>query len=128
MDNNNEKIGQLGREKYAERVNVVKYSITFAGAAVAFLVTAKSELNFDISQSTLKLMLAFWGSAIFTGFLVYILSYREVWYHPKLKEGSLKARTLKVESSLLYFFLYAHPVLMFLSIVYTVVALWNAVG
>ena len=123
-----EEIGQLSREKYAERVNVIKYSITFAGAAVAFLVTAKTKLNFDISQSTLKLMLAFWGSAIFTGFLVYILSYREVWYHQKLTKGLRKLIIPRVELSLLYFVLYAHPVLMFISIGYSVVALWQAVG
>lgn len=128
MDNNHEKIGQLSREKYAERVNVIKYSITFAGAAVAFLVTAKTKLDFDISQTTLKLMLAFWGSAIFTGFLVYILSYREVWYHHKLNEGLRKKLIPKVELPLLYFVLFAHPVLMILSIGYTVIALWKAVG
>lgn len=127
MDSNHERVGQLSKEKYTERVNVIKYSITFAGAAVAFLVTAKTKLNFDIPQNTLKLMLAFWGSAIFTGFLVYILSYREVWYHQRLNEGFRKSLIPRVELSLLYFVLFAHPVLMIVSIAYTVVALWKAV-
>jgi hypothetical protein len=49
-----EKIGQLSEKKYTERVSALKYSITFAGSAVAFIITAKTKLNIDIPTNDLK--------------------------------------------------------------------------
>lgn len=42
MVHDTEQIEQLSEKKYTERVNVLKYSITFADSAVAFIVTAKT--------------------------------------------------------------------------------------
>jgi hypothetical protein len=51
----------LSPERYTERIELYKYSITFAAAAVAFLVTAREKLNVSIDARSLKILLASWG-------------------------------------------------------------------
>jgi len=122
-----EKRGRLSLEKYKERVKVIRYSVTFAGGAAAFLVTAKTELALEIEAHLLKYSLLFWGATIFTGFLQYILSYREVWYDQRLPRGALRKKLFfPVELALLYAVLALHPILMICSIVFTVFTLWRA--
>jgi hypothetical protein len=117
----------LSPERYKERIELYKYSITFAAVAVAFLVTAREKLNVSIDGSSLKILLASWGTAIFTGFAVYVLSYREVWYYRLLPEKDKNKASEKVELLLIYLTMYLHVISMLFSVVFTTVSLWNSI-
>jgi hypothetical protein len=117
----------LSPERYTERIQLYKYSITFAGAAVAFLVTASEKLNVSIDGRSLKILLASWGLAIFTGFAVYVLSYREVWYYRLLPDEDRNKRSEKVELFLIYAMVYLHLVSMLFSVAFTTISLWNSI-
>ena len=117
----------LSLERYAERIQLYKYSITFAGAAVAFLITAREKLNVGIGGPSLKILLASWGLAIFTGFGVYVLSYREVWYYRLLPDEDRNKASEKVELILIYIMMYLHVISMLFSVAFTTVSLWNSI-
>ncbi len=117
----------LSPERYKERVELYKYSITFAAAAVAFLVTAREKLNVSIDGRSLRILLASWGLAIFTGFAVYVLSYREVWYYRLLPETDKHKPSEKVELFLIYAMMYLHVISMLFSVVFTTISLWNSI-
>jgi len=128
MEQTIEKTGQLSKEKYKERVAILTYSITFAGSAVAFLITAKEKLGVNISNFDLKIMLIFWGVTVLTGFGEYILSYREVWYHQRLPNGLRKQLIPKIELALLYLVMFIHPISMFAAIIYSIISLWRSIN
>lgn len=117
----------LSPERYAERVQLYKYSITFAAAAVAFLITAREKLNVSIDGRSLKILLVSWGIAIFTGFSVYVLSYREVWYYRLLPDEDRNKTSEKVELFLIYAVMFLHVISMLFSVVFTTVSLWNSI-
>jgi hypothetical protein len=117
----------LSLERYKERVELYKYSITFAAAAVAFLVTAREKLNVNIDGRSLKILFASWGAAIFTGFAVYVLSYREVWYYRLLPEKDKNKPSEQIELFLIYAMMYLHVISMLFSVVFTTVSLWNSI-
>ncbi len=117
----------LSPERYTERVQLYKYSITFAAAAVAFLITAREKLNVNIDGRSLKTLLASWGLAIFTGFAVYVLSYREVWYYRLLPDEDRNKTSEKVELFLIYAMMYLHVISMLFSVVFTTVSLLNSI-
>lgn len=121
-----EKIGQLSREKYEERAKVIKYSITFSGGAVAFLVTATTKWELSIDPLILKITLLLWGTTIFTGFMVYIFSYREVWYHQRLPKGLRKKIMPIIELILLYIAMFIQAPALFFSVAFTAFGLWKA--
>jgi ABC-type transport system involved in cytochrome c biogenesis permease subunit len=117
----------LSPERYTERIQLYKYSITFAGAAVAFLITAREKLNVSIDGRSLKILLASWGVAIFTGFAVYVLSYREVWYYRLLPDEDRNKTSEKIELFLIYAMMYLHVISMLFSVAFTTVSLWNSI-
>ena len=69
----------LQPDQYEERAKVLQYTITFSGAAVAFLITAKEKLGLNVSLLWLKILLGAWGLTIFLGFMEYAMSYHEAW-------------------------------------------------
>lgn len=122
-----ERPGQMGVDKYNERVKVLRYSIGFAGSAVAFLITAKTKLGLDFSMELFKYILFLWGATIFTGFLAYILSYREVWYLQRLPIKGLRRKFFfPIELTAHYIVITLHPLLMITSICLSVYSLWGA--
>lgn len=116
----------LSESKYKERVSVLKYSITFSGAAVAFLVSAQNQLALQIPSDLLRPTLLSWGITIVSGFLQYVLSYREAGYHQRLPMGLRKRIIPKAELVLLYIVMFIQPLAMFASLALTVAALWKA--
>jgi hypothetical protein len=62
-----------------------------------------------------------WGSVIFTGLIMYVLSYRETWYYPRIGNSWVWAE--KLERYLLYFALVIHPLLMLIAAALTVYTL-----
>jgi hypothetical protein len=124
-----EEFGCLSVEKYRERVSVLRYSIAFSGAASAFLVKARVDLGFALGGKCLLHWTLFcWGMAIVTGFLAYVLSYREVWYHQREgRDGSHWHRTLRaIEVGLVYVSLTLHVFLMIGSNVLTAIVFWRS--
>lgn len=117
------KISRLPQDKYAARVELLKYSITFAGAAVAFVITAIEKLSVRLEPTKLKWLLASWGLVIFTGFVMYVLSYRETWYYPRI--GDRWSWAEKLERYTLYVALFMHPLLMLFAAGSTVYVLWK---
>lgn len=116
----------LSESKYKERVNVLKYSITFSGAAVAFLVSAKTQLGLQIPSGLLRLTFLGWGITLVTGFLQYVLSYREAGYHQRLPMGLHRKIIPKIELVLLYIVMFVHPMAMFAALSLTVATFWKA--
>jgi len=119
-------IDYLSQPRYKERVALIKYSITFSGAAVAFLVSAKTQLGLQISSDLLRMTLLAWGITIVSGLLQYVFSYREAGYHQRLPMGLRKKIIPKLELIVLYVVLFIHPVAMVLGLILTVIGLWNA--
>lgn len=63
----------LQPDQYEKRAQVLQYTLTFSGAAVAFLVTAKEKLGFNLSPGQIKWLLGLWGLTILLGFAQYVL-------------------------------------------------------
>jgi hypothetical protein len=113
----------LTKNKYRERTKVLQYSLTFSGAAVAFIVTAKEKLGFSFPSSNLKWVLLAWGVTIFASFVQYILSYREVWYYESKEPTDKKRFLFWPEYILLYGSIFVQPIAMLISIILTVLLL-----
>lgn len=122
---NNKKNG-LYKEKYQERSKIIKYSLNFSGIAVAFIITAKTNLDVHVDSQNLRIILLFWGITIFSGYLAYILSYREVYYHHLLPIGLRRKIFPILEILLLYITMIVQPIAMLISIGITAFHIWKA--
>ena len=108
----------MDKEKYRERVNVLKFTIGFTGVAIGFLVSLKSNTDLSFDISFFKLTIILWCTSLIMGIVAYILSYREVWYFGILPDKSLRKKILfPIEYVLVYIALVAHPVLIVIAVV-----------
>lgn len=114
----------LTPDKYQERAKILQYSLTFSGAAVAFLVTAQTQLRVLANPHTLKWPLLFWGLTIFLAFLAYVLSYRVIWSHPTLPR--LRRYVVPLELVSLDIVLFFHPLAFIGAVALTFWVLWHA--
>jgi hypothetical protein len=120
------KIGQLSDNRYKERVALIKYSLTFSGAAAAFLISISTKQDSLLHLKDIKFILLIWGVTIISGFLQYVLSYREVYYHRHLMSGLRKQIIPRVELFLLYIMMFVHPFAMLIGLIMTSIFLWSA--
>jgi len=114
----------LTPDKYKERATILQYSLTFSGAAVAFLVTAQTQLHILADPQTMKCPLLLWGVTIFLAFLAYVLSYRAIWSHPTLPR--FRKYIVPVELVSLDIVLFFHPLAFIGAIFSTFWVLWRA--
>lgn len=112
----------MDENKYRERVSLLRFTISLCGAVAAFLVTVSKDANIEFNRAILSYTLLVWGISMTSGVGAYVLSYREIWYHPRLPEKSIRKRYIApVEFFFVYLFLVFHPLSLIVALIMTFV-------
>ena len=87
------------------------------------------DLGASYSKGLLSIVLAAWGLAILSGFVVIVLRFRQIWLYPEMSDSSwMKRWKLDViEFGLLYLMLPLHPLFHILGIISTGMLIYGGV-